>query len=410
MNSNELNNYINSLNEFGNDELKVKLENFYLFNKPVITFFKGIDSQFKTLLTASNFDETILNNILDSSNKTLQTLTAIKRELLFFDEILLSEKLKTKILNNVEYIQNAMVCNEVESIVAKFYSLLNDNEKILINEAEKVKRIEKEKMEANNRKEKEEKLKEELHIKEVEYKELEQKKQAEISVLKNELIKKEFDKRKEFIDYLLNSNVKKTVQFKSSRYGLSPSMFCNVEYNYYCQGNYNDFKIFIESKLIKQEKVPNDMKEFFEKEFFSENAVEIIELNFINPLFFIGTGIVKTHDNTYWGLDTIISEYLNESIVLIHKTNYTLLHFDNQINDTKKHFKHTIKWVRKNKVYENIKYRTGAIPVFLEFDYQKTDFSNLVNVWTDHINLMYKFDRENEYILSKYYEPHLFEL
>jgi hypothetical protein len=174
MNSNELNNYINSLNEFSSNELKVKLENFYLFNKPVISFFKGIDSQFHSLMSANSIDEHTINSIV-SNKEILDALTNAKRELFSFDEIILSESVKNKLLKNYDYIVNTMVLNEALTMIQKIYTLLSENELALKSEQEELENLKKKKIEDDRKKKEEEKRKEELRLAEIEVKNQEEK-------------------------------------------------------------------------------------------------------------------------------------------------------------------------------------------------------------------------------------------
>lgn len=174
MNSNELNNYINSLNEYGNNELKVKLENFYLFNKPVISFFKGIDSQFQSLMSAKSIDENVVNDIIGSKD-ILDALTNAKRELFSFNEIILSESAKNKLLKNYDYIINTMVLNEALTMIQKFFTLLSENELALKSEQEELENLKKKKIEDDRKKKEEEKRKEELRLAEIELKKQEEK-------------------------------------------------------------------------------------------------------------------------------------------------------------------------------------------------------------------------------------------
>lgn len=123
MNSNELNKYIKSLNNIESNELKVKLESFYLFNQSIISFFKGIDNQFKLLMNMSSIDENTMTNILNNT-QIIDALINLKREILFLDEITLCNE--SEIIKILDYIQNTMVINEVNLLLPKFQNILSN--------------------------------------------------------------------------------------------------------------------------------------------------------------------------------------------------------------------------------------------------------------------------------------------
>lgn len=123
MDNEELNKYINELQNFDSDEMKGKVATFYTFHKNTLSYYNGIDVQFKDLLNASIVNLEIGNDILIRAKNNLDYLVRAKREIELFDINSANKELKEKISNGITYVRNTMSLSETQEVLS---SILTD--------------------------------------------------------------------------------------------------------------------------------------------------------------------------------------------------------------------------------------------------------------------------------------------
>jgi hypothetical protein len=381
MNTNELNNYINELNSVEKNELKTKLENYFLFNISTISFFKGINNQLKSLLGANSFDEVTILKIVNN-DETITTLTNLKRTLIFIDRKNINEDLQAKYDKYISYIEEKLTLNEVDEFVNKINDLLNENEE-LINENQK-----------DKDKQEEIKKSEELDLKRKEetIKYLETKR-TEIEITKNNFINDELKLRKKIVEKFKNQNFNHNANKYLSSYNSSPySLYLLEKYNVtIIEASLERLVVKIETVDSIKDSSPEEYIDTFKTASQFKNILTF-ELELKCPLFIFKYEIINKSNSFFKNLENYISSL---------ETSY-----GTSINNPDKIYLYSelFEISKSNKILSEKNMNTNFFPIYFTKDPKlMQEFISLFNEWKFHLNKMFRYHKENIDIISRIY-------
>jgi hypothetical protein len=146
-------------------DAKMALETFYTFNKNVLSFFRGIDTQMRDVLDAPSVSAKEVELIKQQITSNLPTLNRLKVSIGMLDLATLSDEYGKKLQQQITYIKEIMTVGETDINLNQFDGLMKQNEATFAKEQEENRRIAKEEKERIVREEAACKAKEEIRRK-----------------------------------------------------------------------------------------------------------------------------------------------------------------------------------------------------------------------------------------------------